>query len=146
MPALPEAHENTLRLLMNVLMIEVRAERTFRFYEDVISTPGLFPIPDADRDLALELVDRIRTDEAVHVAYLQTLVSEFRSLSIDGVDGVRYAGADIVDLVWERMVRWHAEESHVANRPAQEATLAALIDSHPEAARIAAAFRAERPS
>ena len=143
MPALPEAHENTLRLLMNVLMIEVRAERTFRFYEDVISTPGLFPVPEADRDLALELVDRIRTDEAIHVAYLQTLVSEFRSLTIDGVDGVRRSGADIIDPVWERMVRWHAQESHAANRPAQEAALAALIESHPDATRIAAAFGAE---
>ena len=146
MPALPEAHENTLRLLMNVLMIEVRAERTFSFYEAVISTPGLFPVPDADRDLALELVDRIRSDEAIHVAYLQTLVSEFRSLRIEGVDGVRHRGADIIDPVWDRMVRWHGQESHVANRPAQEAALAALIESHPDAARIAAAFRAETPS
>ena len=53
------------------------------------------------------------------------------------------AGADIIDPVWERMVRWHAQESHAANRPAQEAALAALIESHPDATGIAAAFRAE---
>lgn len=142
LPQLPEAHEGTLRLLMNVLMIEVRAERTFRFYEAVISTPGLFECADADRDLALALVDRIRTDEAIHVAYLQTAISEFRSLRIRTVDGEVVPGEEIVDPLWAKMVRWHAEEAHAANRPSQEANMQALIATHADADRIQREFDA----
>lgn len=142
LPMLPEAHEGTLKLLMNVLMIEVRAERTFRFYEDVISTPGLFECSDADRDLALELVDRIRTDEAIHVAYLQTVISEFRSLRIRTVDGDVVQGAEIVDPLWDRMVHWHSVEVHEANRPAQQESMRALIATHPEAERVQREFDA----
>lgn len=139
-PALPEAHENTLKLLMNVLMIEVRAERTFRFYEDVIATPGLFDIPEADRDLALELIDRIRTDEAIHVAYLRTALSEFRSLPIRTTDGDAVEGAALFDPLWQTMIRWHAVDMHHANRPAQEAAMRALIATHPEAERVEREF------
>ncbi|MEE4299328.1 MAG: hypothetical protein V2J24_07800 [Pseudomonadales bacterium] len=142
LPQLPEAHEGTLKLLMNVLMIEVRAERTFRFYEDVISTPGLFECPDADRDLALELVDRIRTDEAIHVAYLQTVISEFRSLRIRTVDGEVIPGEELVDPLWAKMVHWHAVEVHEANRPTQEANMRALIATHADAERVQREFDA----
>lgn len=142
LPQLPEAHEGTLKLLMNVLMIEVRAERTFRFYEDVIATPGLFECSDADRDLALELVDRIRTDETIHVAYLQTAISEFRSLRIRTADGEVVPGEELVDPLWAKMVRWHAVEVHAANRPGQAANMRALIATHREPERVQRAFDA----
>lgn len=142
MRQLPEAHEGTLKLLMNVLMIEVRAERTFRFYEDVIATPGLFDVPDADRDLALTLVDRIRTDEAIHVAYLRTVISEFRALPIRTVDGGVMPGAEIVDPVWERMVRWHAVEMHEAGRPAQQATMREQLLARPQGTDLLERFAA----
>ncbi|HSG89668.1 MAG TPA: hypothetical protein VLA56_10685 [Pseudomonadales bacterium] len=142
MPQLPEPFEATLRLLMNVLMIEVRAERAFRFYEQVIGTPDLFPVPDADRLLAGELVDRIRTDEAIHVAYLQTVISEFRSLPIRTVDGAVVQGAEIVDPVWARMVRWHAVEMHEAARPQQIETMRARLLAQDEGPALLEAFAA----
>jgi hypothetical protein len=140
MPMLPEAFEGTLKLLMNVLMIEVRAERTFRFYEAVIGTPGLFDADAAAR--ALEMIDRIRTDEAIHVEYLRTVISEFRALDVRTVDGTVVPGAKIVDPVWERMVRWHAVEVHDANRPAARERLAEEILALDDGAAKLAAFDA----
>lgn len=123
MPQLAEAYEQTLKLLMNVLMIEVRAERGFSFNQAVIRTPDLFTDrPDA-RALAAEMIERIRTDEAIHVAYLQTVISEFRSLTIRTLDGREVPGSEIVDPVWEAMVRWHAVDMHRANRPRAWTTL-----------------------
>jgi hypothetical protein len=57
---------------------------------------------------AAELVERIRTDEAIHVAYLQTVVSELRSLTIKCLDGSRIKGAQIIDPIWEGMIHWHS--------------------------------------
>ena len=116
--------------------IEVRAERTFRYYEAVIGTPGLFGCRDADRDLALELVDRIRTDEAIHVAYLRCALSEFRSFPIRTLEGRIVEGRTLLDPLWEAMIRWHAVGIHEANRPAQVAALRARVEAHPEGARL----------
>lgn len=136
LPELPEAIEGLLKLMANVLMIEVRAERTFRYYEAVIGTPGLFGCRDADRDLALELVDRIRTDEAIHVAYLRCALSEFRSFPIRTLEGRIVEGRTLLDPLWEAMIRWHAVGIHEANRPAQVAALRARVEAHPEGGRL----------
>ena len=69
-------------------------------------------------DHAVDLVDRIRKDEAVHVAWLRAAISEFRSFTVKTVDGDRVRGADILDPVWAAMVHWHGVEMHEVNRPA----------------------------
>jgi len=108
MPQIPQVFEDWILLLMNVLMIEVRAERFFSFCTDVMRAPDTF----ADRREAAEeaavLVERIRQDEASHVGYLQTFVSELRSFTLVTGTGVRVRGAEIVDPAWESMVEWHA--------------------------------------
>lgn len=123
MPQIAEAYEQTLKLLMNVLMIEVRAERGFSFNQNVIRTPALFTDRPEARELAAEMIERIRTDEAIHVAYLQTVISEFRSLTIRTLDGREVPGSEIVDPVWSAMVQWHAVDMHRVNRPRAHAVL-----------------------
>lgn len=107
MPAIPEACEQFVKFMMNVLMIEVRAESFFDLCCRLFRDGDLFTARRAEADLAAELVERIRTDEAIHVAYLQVLISELRSFTWRTVDGGTRAGADILDPVWERMVEWH---------------------------------------
>lgn len=142
MPQLPEPFEGTLKLLMNVLMIEVRAERAFTFYEHVIATPGLFECSEADRTLAGALVDRIRTDEAIHVAYLRTAISEFRSLRIRTADGTVVQGSAIIDPVWEAMVQWHSVGMHEVQRPQLVEAMRLRLLAEPEGEALLAAFEA----
>ncbi|MBD3646999.1 MAG: hypothetical protein HUJ31_05985 [Pseudomonadales bacterium] len=116
MEQIPVEHEGLLSFLMNLLMIEVRAERAFSFYETVIGNPDVFTDKRDEAANAILLINRIRQDEGIHVAWLKAAISEFRSFTIKTVSGERVNGAEIVDPVWEKMVRWHAVEMHDANR------------------------------
>ena len=84
MLTLPEKHEMLISFLMNFLMIEVRAERAFDFYERVIQSAETFIDKPTAAAHAIDLINRIRLDESVHVAWLRTAISEFRSLTIKG--------------------------------------------------------------
>lgn len=123
MEQIPEMHEFLLAFLMNLLMIEVRAERAFHFYESVISDPSVFQDRRKEAAHAADLVDRVRQDEAVHVAWLRAAISEFRSSTIKTVDGSSLPGLEIVDPVWEKMVHWHAVEMHDATRETNHAEM-----------------------
>lgn len=117
MLALPAEHEMLISFLMNLLMIEVRAERAFDFYERVIESPETFVDKPKEAAHAVELINRIRLDESVHVAWLRAAISEFRSFTIKTVGGDEIPGAEILDPVWEKMVHWHAVEMHEKQRP-----------------------------
>ena len=84
MLTLPEKREMLISFLMNLLMIEVRAERAFDFYERVIQSAETFIDKPTEAAHAIDLINRIRLDESVHVAWLRTAISEFRSFTIKG--------------------------------------------------------------
>ena len=115
---LPQEHEMLISFLMNLLMIEVRAERAFDFYERVMRSEEVFQERRREAEHAIALVNRIRQDESVHVAWLCVAISEFRSFTVKAVDGSTMAGADILDPIWEKMVHWHAVEMHEVTRAA----------------------------
>ncbi|MGB0922175.1 MAG: hypothetical protein ACPG1C_12770 [Alphaproteobacteria bacterium] len=108
MPDLPEMHEALLRLLMDVLMIEVRAEAFFNHCCNLMRNPALFTDRRTEADLAANLVDRIRQDEDIHVGYLQVVLSELRSFTFKLKDSSTKPGHEILDPVWDRMVAWHS--------------------------------------
>jgi len=101
-------HAQLIDLLMNVLMIEVRAESFFSFCQTIMSDPDLFTDRREDALKAAELVGRIRIDEAIHVGYLQTALSEMRSFTFKTVDGGTIQGKEFIDPVWTDMVHWHS--------------------------------------
>ena len=107
MPDLPPEYEQMIKLLMNVLMIEIRAESFFAHCCRTFRDPDLFTDRRADAELAATMIERIRTDEAIHVGYLQAVISELRSFTIRAVDGREVSGASIIDPVWAKMVEWH---------------------------------------
>ncbi len=115
---LPPEYEMLIALLMNLLMIEVRAERAFDFYEKVMRSEEVFLDRRREAEEAVTLVNRIRQDEAVHVAWLQVAISEFRSFTIKSLDGSTISGAEILDPIWEKMIHWHAVEIHTTTRHA----------------------------
>ena len=124
---LPPEHEMLISFLMNLLMIEVRAERAFDFYEQVIASPSTFADKPKESAHAVELINRIRLDESVHVAWLRAAISEFRSFTIKTVDGKEMSGAQILDPIWEKMVHWHAVEMHETQRPINQALMKEAI-------------------
>ena len=97
--------------LMNVLMIEVRAESFFQFSMNIAACEELFQDRREDALLAAEMVRRIRQDEAVHVAYLNLIVSELRTFTFMTNKG-EILGSEFIDPHWKKMVKWHGEDIH----------------------------------
>ncbi len=104
---LSRPHADLISLLMNVLMIEVRAESFFQFCCKVMRASDTFAENKENALKAAQLVEFIRQDEAIHVAYLQTVISEMRGLTFELTDGSAIGGAGMIDDVWSDMVVWH---------------------------------------
>jgi hypothetical protein len=132
MPQVDKVYEDWILLLMNVLMIEVRAEAFFSFCVEIMRSPNVFRDRRAAANHAADIVERIRTDEAIHVAYLQSFVSELRSYTIRTLDGKQISGASMIDGIWEGMINWHsvtqADFSQKQSREAIEARMAKRPD------------------
>ena len=112
MPDLPIEHEGILNLLLDVLMIEIRAESFFSYCMNLAKAEDVFMDRRDEALLAGEMGSRIRQDEAVHVAYLNLIISELRSFTFKSVDGSEKKGHEIIDPLWKKMVQWHGEEVH----------------------------------
>jgi hypothetical protein len=128
-------------LLMNVLMIEVRAENFFNFCTAVMRDPRNF----CDRrEIALhaaDLVDRIRQDEASHVGYLAVVVSELRSFTYRLTDGARAKGAEFIDPVWRGMVQWHAVTNVDWDRERTRKEFDSLLRARPDGEALMRRFQ-----
>ncbi|HAM47392.1 MAG TPA: hypothetical protein DCO73_06615 [Alphaproteobacteria bacterium] len=142
MPQIPQAHEEYLLLLMNLTMIEVRAEATFRFYESVVNATDTFADNPEGVQLAAELIDRIRQDENIHVASLRVMLSEFRGLTIKTNDGGTMAGKDLFDPIWAPMIEWHVTTAFQASREQTRDTLREQILAAPDGEKLFAEFEA----
>ncbi len=132
MPQIPLPHEQTILMLMNVLMIEIRAEAFFGFCTRLMRAPGVFTDRRDAAEHAAGLVERIRQDEAIHVAYLQAAVSELRSFTFRSEGGARVPGKMFIDPIWNGMVHWHSvttiDHGRAQAREAIRRQLAALPD------------------
>lgn len=116
MPQIPEPYEQFFKFLMNVLMIEVRAEAFFAHCCALLRDPDNFPDKRAGAERAAQMVERIREDEQIHVGYLQVVVSELRTFGFRTGEGAVVKGADFIDPVWARMVDWHGREERELSR------------------------------
>lgn len=145
MPQIPLPHEQTLLMLMNVLMIEIRAEAFFAFCTRLMRAPEAFTGRRAAAEQAAVLVERIRQDEAIHVAYLQTVVSELASFTFRSAQGGRVLGRTFIEPIWTGMVHWHAVTTPGHGREQARAAIAAQLLAAPDGARRLAAFDALEP-
>lgn len=141
-PEVPADVEDLIQLLMNVLMIEIRAELVFDYYSTLLRDPELFSDRREAAEWGAEIVDRIRQDEAVHVGYLQLVLSELRSATIRTVDGREVPGSRVIDPLWARMVHWHAVENPKLQREQSRKDVEARILAHSDGERILEEFRA----
>lgn len=141
-PQIPLAIERTIYFLLNLLLIEFRAERGFSLTERVLRDPDLFPGRRAEAEEAAVLVERIRTDEEVHVTSLRLYLGELRSLRFRTREGGTLSGAEVVDPLWEEIVHWATAEQPKLAAEQQRALLTRRILAHPDGRRILAAFDA----
>ncbi len=142
MPEIEPQFEGLLSLLMNLLIIEFRAENGFASTQETMRTKDLFvDRRDAAEEAAL-LVERIRTDEEIHVRSLQIYIGELRSITFKTVDGGTIKGADLIDRFWKGLVQWATIEQPVIAAETQFEALKPIILAHPEGKRILADFEA----
>lgn len=132
MPQIAQPYEGMLSFLMNLLMIEFRAEIGFANTQAILRTPGLFAGLQTREEIAEEaaqIIGRIRTDEEIHVSSLRLYLGELRRLHLRTVDGGTTAAAPLIDEFWQGLVRWAVQEqpvlaSHAAYEPIRQEILA----------------------
>ncbi|HEY0302364.1 MAG TPA: hypothetical protein VGC36_13550, partial [Rhizomicrobium sp.] len=118
----------------------VKAESFFSFCQSIMRDPGNFSDRRAAAAHAADLVERIRTDEAIHVAYLATVVSELRSFTIRTEGGATVPGASVIDPVWNQMIEWHAVTQADFGREQSREAILARLRSKSNGPALAAAF------
>ncbi len=145
-PPIASGHAQVLDFLLNLLLIEFRAERVFRVSESLLRDPDLFTDRRSEADHAAELVDRIRQDERIHVESLRLALGEVRSLTFrtvgHGHEGATIGGAEIIDEQWQRLIEWATVIQPPLVADQQRALIRQRIATHPEAARVQRAFDA----
>jgi hypothetical protein len=140
MPKIPKVHEEWILLLMNVLMIEIKAENFFAFCQAVMCDPANFRDRPPAAAHAAEIVERVRTDEAIHVAYLTTALSELRSFTIRTTEGGTMPGQALIDPVWNAMVEWHTITNSDFARAQSRDNILDRLKSKPNGVSLAAQF------
>ncbi len=100
-PALGDSVERLIRFMVDVLAIEVFAASTFAWAEAVLSDPEVSDAPEE----AANLVRYIRSDEAPHVEYLRTGLSEISARTLLTQGGEEIAGNVVVDALMARTLK-----------------------------------------
>ncbi len=141
-PEIPAAFEQMIGFLLNLLMIEFRAEIGFSFSERMLRDPDLFRGRRAEADEAADVVCRIRADEEIHVRSLRLYLGELRSVHFKTKSGALKPGSEIIDGSWERIVHWATVEQPKLAAAESRKMLSERILKHPDGERILAGFLA----
>ncbi len=142
MPQIPPPYEQTIMFLMNLLLIEFRAEIGFSFSERLLRDPELFVDRREQAEEAAVVVGRIRSDEEIHVRSLRLYLGELRDVHFRTVDGGRIAGRELIDGAWKRIVHWATVEQPKLAAAESRRLLTERILRHPDGERILERFLA----
>jgi len=110
-PDVDQSLELLIQSMSRLLLIEISAYHVFAWAEEVL----------ADRELvagdgeASRLVSYIRADEAPHVEYLKTTLSEMRDRTFIDESGRHIAGTEVVGQIWDRARAESVGTRHEAN-------------------------------
>jgi len=137
-PTLDEGFEELLAVMINVLVIEVFAADTFRWAERVLGDPEVSSKPRE----AAAMVGYIRSDEAPHVEYLRTALSELRACTLLGIEGAELSGAEVVDALLGRALHVFTTQRPRLQREETRADIAAAVSGHRDAAGLQRRFDA----
>lgn len=143
-PVFPEIDKQLYRMIgmmAQVLVIEVFAKRTFDW--------GIALLSDKEVSAAAEqagaMVTHIREDEAPHVEYLRTALSETRARTLRTVDGKLLSGATVVDGILHHILSRTAESRPREQRDDTRGAVARAIEAGNATASLLEAFDALAP-
>jgi len=142
MPEVAPQFEAMLSFLMNLLMIEFRAEIGFANTQAILRTNDLFVDRRVQAEEAAEIVERIRTDEEIHVLSLRLYLGELRELTLKTEDGSTVPAAALIDRFWAGLVQWATVEQPQLAAENQYQVLKPVIGEHEDGERILAEFDA----
>jgi hypothetical protein len=142
MPELPVEIEGLLSLLMNLLVIEFRAEIGFADTQAILRTPGLFTDRRPQAMEAAEVIERIRTDELIHVTSLRLYLGELASSTFRTIDGGTVPGRELIDRFWDGLVRWATVDQPALAAEQQRTLLHGRVLAHPDGIAVWAEFEA----
>ena len=140
MPQLDQPYEMMLSFLMNLLVIEFRAEIGFANTQAVLSDPDLFEDRRDEAAIAVSLVDRIRADEEIHVESLRLYLGELRSLTFRTKDGNTIDGKKIIDPFWQQLIQWATVEQPKLAAEQQYSAIRETILKHDNGHQILTEF------
>jgi hypothetical protein len=142
MPELPPEYENMLSFLMNLLLIEFRAELGFAATQATFRNPALFTSHRPQAEEAAEIVERIRSDEEIHVESLRLYLGELRELTLKTVTGGTIPGSELIDRFWSGLVEWATVDQPAIAAKNQYEVLKPAILEHADGERVLRDFDA----
>ncbi len=142
MPELPPEIEGLISLLANLLIIEFRAELGFAEAQEILRSPDVFVDNRVEAELAAEIIERIRTDELIHVRSLCVYLGELQSVHFRTADDATVSGRELFGRFWDGMVEWATVEQPRLNAERVRQHLDDYVATHPEAARVRAEIAA----
>jgi hypothetical protein len=110
-PQVDQSLELLIQSMSRLLLIEISAYHVFAWAEEVLADSELV----AGNGEAARLVSYIRADEAPHVEYLKTTLSEMRDRTFVADSGRNIAGTEVVGQIWERARAESVGTRHEAN-------------------------------
>jgi hypothetical protein len=125
-PQLDARFEELLTTMANVLIIEIFAADTFAWAEQVLGNPEISAQPDE----AAAMVRYIRADEAPHVEYLRTALSELRASTLLATDGSEIEGHVVINAFLNRGLRALTGDRPKRQRTETRADVAAAVATH----------------
>lgn len=140
MPEIAQPFEGMLSFLMNLLLIEFRAEIGFASTQAILRTPDLFVDRRAAAEEAAQIIERIRTDEEIHVWSLRLYLGELRQLHLRTVDGKTILAATLIDRFWQGLIGWAVQEQPRIAAQTAYVPLKSQILEHPEGASLLSRF------
>jgi hypothetical protein len=135
-PDLPKRMEALITAMANVMVIEIFAADVFAWGEQLLGDPEVSARPWE----ASEMVRHIRTDEAPHVEYLRTALSEIRARTLLTTDRSEIPGVVVIDRIFEQQLRGIASTRPQEQRERLRAEIRETLSERPEATKLIRRF------
>ncbi|HEY3725318.1 MAG TPA: hypothetical protein VGN59_18335 [Acidimicrobiia bacterium] len=132
------ALEAMIRRMIGILLIEISAHHVFAWAEELLADADLVA---GDGDAA-RLVSYIRQDEAPHVAYLATALTEMRDRTFVGESGRRIPGTEVIGPLWASGLEESLGAGREQNRRLRIREVEQALDGHGRRDEILEGFHA----
>ena len=106
MPELPPEYEGMLSFLMNLLLIEFRAEIGFAATQEALRNERLFVDRRAEARKRPNWSGGSGKTSSSTWSRCRLYLGELRELTLKTVDGGTISGRELIDRFWDGLVRW----------------------------------------